>query len=191
MIRARVDGLNELKPYFDKVARAQARGAVVGLNRAATRVRALSSAEIRDQVALPKNYVDRELKINKLREDNPAVEIASPKRGTLLVVFPNRQLRRQGRNAGVSVKVKPRGGFKQMREAFYVPAAFGNRGATKGRVIAVRPAGSTRYPIKVLYGPSVSQVFQTVRDDIAPRAVGLVRTEVERAQTYLIKEISR
>jgi hypothetical protein len=78
------------------------------------------------------------------------------------------------------VKVKASGGVVQLRKAFYVKLRRGptltedqfniglavrlKKGESLQATIAASPLGGGAY---LLYGPSVAQVFSTVREDIA------------------------
>jgi len=148
------------------------------VNRVASKFRTASSKAIRGQVRLPASYVNENLTINqKATERNPTAVISGRKRPTRLARYGAKQLalaagsargdRLRGipsgkKQAGVSVSVSRQGGRKKMRGAFLLPLK--NSGVMG---VFVR-TGSGKKDIEHLYGPSVDQVFRSVRDDLKP-----------------------
>ena len=131
---------------------------------------------------LKAGYIAGKLRERKANSTDLEASVSAEKRGILLSRFPHRQLYRsrkgKRRPAGISVKVLKRGRAQKMRGAFLVPLRNGN-----GQGIAVRE-GRSRYPIRVLHGPSISQVFDQIRDGLAP--------EVQRQlEARFLHEINR
>lgn len=151
------------------------------INRVLGKQRTEGSKRIRQQVALKAGYVRDRLTIRKAREAKPEGAIQTPSRGVLLSRFKVRQLRRKGRRAGLAVKVKAKGSAKTMRGAFLVKLPNGVD------AVAIRERGQGRR-FRVLYGPSVSQVFTAVSQDMAPQALAAFRTTYARQLEY---ELSR
>lgn len=122
---------------------------------------------------LKAGYIAGKLRERTAAGDRLEASVEADQRGLLLSRFPYRQLYRtrkgQKRTAGFSVKVLKQGKTKKLRGAFLVPLRNAN-----GQGIAVRTGGG-RYPIQVLHGPSVSQVYTRVKDDLQPQA----QTDVE------------
>lgn len=119
-----------------------------------------ASKEIRSQVKLKAGYVRGKLKIQKANVSKPSGAISTPARGTLLTRYPHRKYKR----GQIGVQVKPSGGKKKMPGAFFIRFANGVQ------AVAIRtrsgPGLGRSEGIKVLYGPSVSQVFTDVKDDL-------------------------
>ncbi len=135
------------------------------------RERAVSA--IAGQVALGKPYIGRHLRVLPPAQKGDFLEagVQATRRGVLLSRFENRGLLvpkkhpRRGKGStkhgGVTGMIKP--GRRYTEPKFFYISLRGS-GATG---IAVR-TGKGRSAYKVLQGPSVSQVFQSVRNDIAP-----------------------
>lgn len=137
-----------------------------------------ASREIRNQVKLKAAYVNERLRLQRASIAKPQGRITTPTRGILLSRYDNRQYA----NGDIGVQVKPTGGKKRMPNAFYITFANGVK------AIAIRtmsgPGLGRSEGIKVLYGPSVSQVFTDVKDDLqAPSGERLIaRMEHEAAR---------
>lgn len=184
MIVARIEGLDRLKDELGKryPARMQ-RVLVSALNRQITSTRAAAVKAIRGLVALPAAYVRERLVLRRASGDRLEAAIVAKRRGVLLSRFryTQRTQRAEGggrKGAGIAVTVRP-GKRRLMPGAFLVPLRAGRVEGGNGMGIAVRTTRS-RYPIKVLHGPSVSQVFNAVRNDLAPEAAAKFKSEVER-----------
>jgi len=132
-------------------------------NNTGRRARTLASKEIRSQVNLKAGYVRQRLRVKRATRGNPEFVISATRRGVLMTRYPYRQTRRS-----VTVKIKKSGGRAVLDRAFVTQV---NAGGRKVDVIAVGQPGkfsTGNRRFKVLYSPSVSQVFNTVRDDITP-----------------------
>lgn len=188
-----LDSLPDLTEITPKITTA-ARQAV---NRTLDRARTQAAREMRRQVNFPASYLtgpESRLRVTR-RASNARLEgeISGRWRATSLARFAKSTdpaaARRRG---GVSVSVKP-GGAKFIRGAWLVRL---RAGATKtdtkfnlGLAIRLKPGESLRNSrgavqldnnVWLLYGPSVSQVFQTVRDDITPDTLDFLEQEFER-----------
>ena len=153
-----------------------------------------ASQRIRKQVALKAGYVKDRLVIRKATIAKPVGMIRTPSRGVLLSRYANRSYKSK---PGLGVKVKAGGGFKHMPGAFFI-GPLKNSGAT---AIAIRTekalpsrSGALLKPkrfqgIKILYGPSVSQVFTDVKDDLqAPSGNRLMQRLAYEADRLLAKQ---
>jgi hypothetical protein len=156
---------------------------VRAINRTATTVRAESVRQIRGQVALAAGYVRPRLRIINANRSRPSALIQTPTRGTLLTRSRYREL---AKRRGINVTVKT-GGTRNMKGAFLLPLKAGKRAAEAGTNvgIAIHRSGRSKgvwayrrgnrtYYVQVLYGPSVSQVFETLQ----PALVGFARTKL-------------
>lgn len=154
------------------------RAAVQALNRAITSVRALAVREIRKEVQLPAGYVREKLRINRATASRPEASIVASRRGVLLTRFPHRVLKR----GGIAVTVTP-GSRALFSRAFLIKSLRGS--GVPG--IAVRK-GKARLPVAVLHGPSPSQVFGTIRKDIAPEAGQIYRRQFQSALLFMLSK---
>jgi hypothetical protein len=189
--------------FEDDLRRAQARlraipdliekAQVKAINTATRKALTLAVNGIKSQVNLKSPYIRSNLKIyQKATTNKPEGVLGAESRGVLLNRFDGQQIVTKAKNAkrakgdqlrgiaagykskGVTVKVKAKGGNKFFR-GFYVPLKNGNGENAMG--IAVR-TGSRKKDYKVLRGPSVSQVFQTVRNDIAEETRDIALSEL-------------
>ncbi len=121
-----------------------------------------ASREIRSQVRLKAAYVRERLKVRKATVTKASGAIQTPSRGQLLSRYPYTVY---ANNKGIGVSVKPGAGSRQrMPGAFEI--TFAN-GVTAIAIRTKRGSGLGRSEgLKVLYGPSISQVFTDVKDDL-------------------------
>lgn len=119
-----------------------------------------ASKEIRKQVKLKAGYVRDKLRVQRATVGRLNGAIRTPTRGTLLTRYPHTRYK----NGDMGVQIKPTGGKKRMPGAFFIRFANGVQG------IAIRtkygPGLGRSEGLKVLYGPSTSQVFTDVKDDL-------------------------
>lgn len=175
MIEGRVVGAAAVQRKLRQIPRQAATAAVRTLNRAAQSARTAASREIRRQVGLSKRYVDGKLALQKASQNRLEARVSAAKRGVLLTRFAYRV-----RADGVAVRVKPSGAFKLLPGAFTIalPNLVGDD--TKDPQAIVRRAAGSGRKFDVLYGPSVSQVYRTVRRDIEPGVRAQAREELRR-----------
>jgi len=150
------------------------------LNRTAQKAQTEGSKEIRKQVNLKAAYVKARLKVNKASYRNLTSSITTPVRGVLLSRFStDRTISGDGvswirppkvPSRGIRVKVDPSSGAKVVSghpettgKPFYIVLKNSGRVAIAGRRTTPGPRGGK---LKVFYGPSLSQVFDDVVDDI-------------------------
>jgi hypothetical protein len=188
-MKVMLSGLEAATLRLQDVKNVTPRAAMRAVNKTAEKGNTLASRAIRSQVNLTAGYVKDHLRIAaKATEDNLTARIVAEPRPVLLSRFGATQLWKKGktvpkRTAGVSVKVKAGGARKKLRGAFFI--RLKDSGALG---VAVRVNGSPRNEIDVLHGPSVDQVFRSVREDIAPELQDYL-TDTFRAQ--LQYELSR
>ena len=142
-----------------------------------------ASKEIRKQVKLKAGYVREKLKVKRATINSLNGAIRTPTRGTLLTRYPHRQYK----NGDVGVQVKPTGGKKRMPGAFFIRFKNGVQ------AIAIRtqygPGLGRSEGLKVLYGPSTSQVFTDVKDDLqAPSGNRLMQRMGYEAERLLKRQ---
>ncbi|PKF60619.1 hypothetical protein CW745_13895 [Psychromonas sp. psych-6C06] len=172
--------------------------AVKAINATARKAKNLAKKGIGQQVNLAPSYINSKLRIiTPATPGNLTAVIGAESRGVLLTRFDAQQVTKSVKNKsrskgdkrrglapgqkskGVTIKVK-RKGSRKFLPAFFLPLKNGN--GVNGMALAVR-TGKGRGAIKVLHGPSVSQVFKTVKADIAPQvsemAVNALLDELE------------
>lgn len=169
----------------------------IAINKCAPKVRTTASRAIRDQVRLAASYVNERLVVRKATRARLNGAISTPSRGLLLSRFSTDALIASEKaswirpplipRGGIKVKVKPDGGAKAVsggsdtagNKPFYMIL---NGGRNIG--IAARLAGSKK--VKVFSGPSLSQVFDTVRDDVLPGAAAEYQHQLLDAMRYIL-----
>jgi hypothetical protein len=171
------------------------RAAYRAINETADSVRTRSADLIRKQVNFPASYLmpsqKRLVVANKAGPGDLQASIIGRHRGTSLARFVT-----QGTpgKMGVNVAVKP-GKSVEMKNAFLMSLrSGGGMDTAKNLGLAVRVPRGTKpdrayKPVRVseglylLYGPSVDQVFKTVREDVTDEA----EDKLERAFDRLIR----
>ena len=142
-----------------------------------------ASKEIRKQVKLKAGYVRDKLAVKRPTFNWLNGASQTPTRGTLHTGSPNQRYNR----GSVGVQVKPTGGKKRMPGAFFIRFANGVQ------AIAIRtqygPGLGRSEGLKVLYGPSTSQVFTDVKDDLqAPSGNRLMQRMGHEAERLLNRQ---
>lgn len=164
--------------------------AVKAVNKVIVSSRAAAANEIVDQVNFPKSYLGSPNDPNarlavkkKATRQNIEAVISARRRPTSLA---NPAFLRSRKAGDVTVAVK--GNFPtRLRGAFIVRLNNGNDGLAI-RVHAGHQLRNSRAAkrlsnnVYLLYGPSVDQVFQSVREDIAPKAITDLQKEMIRLQ---------
>lgn len=165
----------------------------IAINKTAPKIKTLASKAIRTQVRLSASYVGERLLITKATRKKLTGAIGTPSRGILLSRFSTDPLIAGDKvgwikpplipPGGIRVKVKPDGAPKVVqgdtgRKPFYMVL---NNGANVG--IMRRSADGK---VQALYGPSLSQVFNTVRDDVLPAAGAELQAQLLDAMRYLL-----
>lgn len=161
----------------------------IAINKTAPKTKTAASARIRTQVRLQASYVNERLEVTKATRSKLSAAIKTPSRGLLLSRFStDSQVASDGvrwirppvtPKRGINVKVKPSGPVKSMGKAFYVVLNGGFA------AIAARE-GDARKPLKIFRGPSLSQVFNTVRTDVLPEAGAELTRQMADAMRYLL-----
>lgn len=167
------------------------------INRTLDRTRTQAAREIRRQVSFPANYLSpsgERLSVSQ-RATDARLEgtITGRWRPTSLARFAkNTDPKAARRRGGVSVAVKP-GSAKFMKGAWLVRLRAGSEKTDTqfnlGLAMRLKPGETLRNSrgavrldnnVWLLYGPSVSQVFTTVRDDLTPETMNFLEQEFER-----------
>ena len=167
----------------------------VAINKTAPKVKTLASRAIRDQVRLSASYVGERLVVTKATRSKLSGAIKTPSRGLLLSRFSTDPLIAGDKvgwsrpplipSGGIRIKIKPDGSTKGApgvgsNKPFYIVL---NGGQNVG--IAARE-GTAKKGIKVFSGPSLSQVFNTVRGDVLPTASTEYQAQLLDAMRYIL-----
>jgi hypothetical protein len=152
------------------------RKAVQAINKTARRARTAAKRAMKEQIAFPPSYVnDSRFMVSPARSGRLEAKVSARDRPTSLARFVTnmsgsaKESNRKFRRLGARIRVKP-GATRVGRHVFAIPLRNGNIG------LAVRtnggPPSRAHKPkrlsdnVYLLYGPSVDQVFKSVRDDI-------------------------
>lgn len=164
------------------------------VNRTTERARTAGGREIRKQVNLPARYVSDNLFTGQAATpERLEREIVGRFRPVSLARYAKGTPESTRRAGGVNLTIKP-GGAAFMKRAFLVRlrGAGGDTGANAniGLAIRLRPGETirnkkvsltvTKSGLALLYGPSIDQLFQTVREDITPDASDFLEREFLR-----------
>lgn len=162
-MRIRMDraALREVERELAHINNGATRALSRAINHTLGVTRTEASKEIRSQVKLKAGYVRGKLKVHKASVSKPSGAISTPSRGTLLTRYPHRKYKR----GGIGVQVKPSGGKKKMPGAFFIRFANGVQ-AIAIRTSSAAGLGTRSTGLEIKYGPSVSQVFTNVKDDL-------------------------
>tara|TARA_R110002072_G_scaffold298960_2_gene473711 strand:+ start:475 stop:1071 length:597 start_codon:yes stop_codon:yes gene_type:complete len=190
-------GLRNYESLLERAPEVTRQAAVLALNRGAKRARTEGSREIRKQVNLTRGYVDERLVVKQFASKSNLFAVISGRvQATSLRRFGAKQSLRKGKSAGVIVGVK-RGRRVKMKRAFFIKLKGGgvdsfNTGiavrlrdgeAIEGKKKPFDKSGSGLY---LLYGPSVDQVWGSVKDDIFPSITEEMNAEFNRQFARLI-----
>ena len=163
----------ELPERADRIARQT-------VNRGITRARTRMQRIIRDEVTLRQGYVLENLRIAPASEARPEAKLSSPGKDVLLARYGIRSqslARFVGKKPaeGIPVDVGTRQGRKYLRHAFVIV-----KNGVELIVTRRRAAAGARAKLRARYGPSVDQIFDTVRDEVADDAQQWATAEMQR-----------
>lgn len=202
-VRPNEEQLRDAVALFEFIGGNSADAVRVAINKTGPKVRTLSSREIRNQVRLKAGYVNERLKFTKATTRKLSGSIRTPTRGILMSRYST-DTRISGEKVswlkpppvpsrGIKVKIKPSqppklvsGGSETVGSPWYLVL----RG-TGGRVgIAARRAvpGPQGGKVKVFHSPSLSQVFEDVKDDVSPEAGEEYTRQLADAMRYLLNK---
>lgn len=191
-----VEGLSELRG-LDDIPKAIETAAYRAINRTADRTAAEARRRIREQVAFPARYLTGIDSSGKQRLGVTGKAKAGSLEATITGRFRPTSLARfaisssSGRS-GVSVQVAP-GFARYMKRAFLIRLRAGTAPietkSNLGLAIRLRPGETIKNKRQVvqmknglalLYGPSVNQIFSTVRNDVTPETLEFLEREFAR-----------
>lgn len=189
------DAIREAISLFEFVGGNTADALRVAINKAAPKIKTAASRAIREQVSLKASYVNDRLTFRRATRKDLTGAISTPSRGLLLSRFSTEPgIAAENVSwikpppapfGGHYVKIKPGGAAKKIGR--------GDAGNSKPFYIVLkgsRALGIARRTvdgnIDVLHGPSLSQVFNTVRDDVTPQASAEFQAQLLDAMRYLL-----
>lgn len=197
------ESLREAQSLFQFIGGDAENAQRVAINKTGPKVRASASKEIRSQIRLKASYVNKRLKFKKATKGNLSARISAPSRGLLLSHFST-DSRVSGDKIswikppptpprGIRVKVKPKkspqllkgGGPGTTGKPFYMVLPNSGKLAIAVRKSGQPPGGRK---VDVLHGPSLSQVFNDVRNDVMPEAQQEYTRQMADAMRYLLQK---
>lgn len=188
-----VEGLAETRP-LESLPQNILTAAARAINRTTDRARTSAARQIREEVAFPASYLNpsqgRLVVSKKANAESLEGVISARTRATMLARFAGGGT--PGK-AGVTVEVAP-GFAKYLKRAFLIrlPAGRGGDVETKSNLgVAIRlkegeviqnkrVMSRIKGNLYLLYGPSVDQVFKSVREDIGPETSDFLADEFSR-----------
>ena len=170
----------------------------IAINKTTPIIRTLASRKIRDQIRLQAAYVKGKLSIRKATRAGLSGAIAAEERGQRLTKYDtDGQASSDGIRwlrppdvpvSGIRLKVKPAGGAKKLSaiegggKPFYMVLK-------DSRVLGIaRRTSKDRKSAEVLYGLSVSQVYDDVRADVTPESSREVTRQMLDAMRYILQQ---
>lgn len=148
------------------------------LNQTARRAKTRAAQEISGAYRLKSTYVKSKLAVKTANYRRLQARVTTAKRGVLLTRYPYAILKR----GGVSVGIRKDSGRKKITDAFKTTV---QAGSNRVEVIARPDPSGGRYStgnrrIKVLYSPSVSQLFNQFKEKIDRELVEYLDTVTNR-----------
>lgn len=170
------------------------------LNRTASKAKTAASRAVRDQVNLSAAYVRQNLKgpadgwAFKATIGRLSARLSTPKRGILLRNFvTNAVPPGPGRPpVPIRVKVKAAGATEVLSSGFYIRTKTSNAITPAVSNDVLRSLGMKQKldsgPYTVLHGPSLSQVFTDVKDDISDGMSALLAANLQHEMEWLLNK---
>lgn len=163
---------NRVRRFLDSsYHQAVEKATVRSLNTTLTAARTEATKLIGQNVALPARRIKQNFKIDKAKSTNLTGSLTAHQSPVGLHEYGARQLwkRQNGEKtpAGVSVKMHRGVRRQKIKQAFFVGKTLEQLKSGETGPLAMRTS-SDRYPLDILYGPSVRDVFYNVRQDMTP-----------------------
>ena len=195
--------LKETLDYFKSVGGKTNDVIRVAINKSGPRVRTLASQTIRSEVRLKAKYVNDRLKFVRATNRKLTGKITVPARGRLLSLFSTDAMVANDTISwvkpppvparGIRVRVKPKGKIhtfmgdnETVGKPFYLVLKNSRRLGIAARRKTDGPKGGK---LKVFYGPSLSQAFNTLLPSFIPQAEERFTKEMEDAVRYLLTKM--
>lgn len=194
-------GLSGYRELLETMPAQTRQAARLAINTAARRGRAEGSRRIRGQVNFTAGYLNLPGRFHVSRfatVQEPTAVISARTEPTSLRRFAT-QASRGGKPAGLRIGIKRGGAKPVLRSAWFINLRGGNQGVAVRQAVVdklnLRRAGVVGRASKrgyiLLYGPSVDQVFRTVREDMLPELSAFTNTEFLRQFSRLSKSARR
>lgn len=200
-ITADFASVEDLVKGLENTAAVLAVSGTAAVNAVATGATTRSKVEVRNEVALPTDYVESRITMRAATSANPVATITGRDRPTTLARYNTQQLvtaaKRKGgkgdarrgipagmKAAGISVNVKkgaPRG---NLPHAFFIPLRAGAASGGNGMGVFTRKDGRLRHR----YGPSIDQILRGVWRDMVPDVTNDLETELLRETEQNVKK---
>lgn len=157
-----IHGLDDAEVFLKKLGDTTKTVLSESLNQLAEKTKLNAINDITKELNLTKSHVEPKFIIEKSNARTLIAKVRAERQGLLLSHFDATPLYvGNKRSAGVSVKVK--------RSRKKIKKAFMFHGKNGSKLVAVRTAKAKK-DIKVLYGPSTSQAFNTFGDSLEKKA---------------------
>lgn len=184
-VQIKLRGLPDVEKYFSQIPAIAKEAARLTVNDGAKWGARRASEAIRAQVAFSRTYIgdasnaNARLRIKRVaRGDDLEAVLAARDRPTSMARFATGTPTFGKRSRGPRVKVKAGGSSKTISKGFFIRLRSGADGELGNIGLAIRLKKGERIRNKrqmvafgkglaLLYGPSVAQIFNTVRDDIS------------------------
>lgn len=174
-VKGQQDALKRLDVLPQKIRRA----ALMALNDTGETLRAQILREMGGEVNIKRPVLRDRVRLTKARRWGDTVRIWALKRGLVLSHFPHRQMyekRKKGKRVRAGIRVNVSGVEKTLKGAFLIRSL----GSSKTDGLIARRTGKDRLPIKILYGPSPSQILNTRLPDYQAEGERVLRRELVR-----------
>ncbi|MEE4250696.1 MAG: hypothetical protein V2I38_08915 [Alcanivoracaceae bacterium] len=195
-VTANKDQIADAVSFFEFVGGQTTDAVRIAINRAAPKVRTKASQAIRQQVRLKAAYVNEKLSITKATRQKLSGAIQAESRGILMSKYSTNTQVASDKIGWILPPPNPPGGIKvKIKPTGTTQAVTGKPGEITGKpfymilpnsralaIVGRKPGGG----IKVFSSPSVSQVFNTVRDDVLPQASDIYQDELLDAMRYIL-----
>lgn len=187
-------GLSEAKAEFSDLPVKLKAALIKTINNVVPDVRSIAIERITEQVALSKSYVQGRLFVSqRANNTDPTAVISGRVRSTQLrrykgtQLYVSAKLPGKKRLAGTSVQVKTGRGASVLKHTWLIKLKHGETDARAGLTMGIAErTGKDRNDFKILYGPSVDQVWRDVKDEITPDVEKLLEAEWLRQMRDLI-----
>jgi len=187
-------GIDEAKQAFAELPANLKAAMIKTINAVVPNVRELAIERITGQVALTKAYVKGRLYVSqRANNTDPTAVISGRVRSTQLRRYQGTQLYTTAklpgkkRLAGTSVKVKTGKAPSVLKHTWIIKLKHGETDATAGLTMGIAErTGKGRNAYKILYGPSVDQVWRGVKDEITPDVELMLADEWRRQMRGLV-----
>lgn len=195
-----IRGLSATKKYFSRFPEIATQASRLAVNDAARFAARLGSSKIRQEVAFSRTYIgaatnpNARLRIKRVAKGDDLVAVISARsRATSLARFARGTPSFGRQRTPPRVRVATQGASRKLPGAFFVKLRSGpslnEDNYNVGLAVRLKPGQRIRNKrrmaafgggVYLLYGPSVSQVFDTVREDISPDVARYAATEFLR-----------